>query len=79
MIAAPLGRGRGLTSRYRRRERELVLKLGDTPASDLGVRRMRGRLRGQSFRGRGVRAPFHKPGDQLDGFLAKVASYAMEI
>jgi hypothetical protein len=35
------------------------------------VRRMRGRLRGQSIRGRGVRAPFHKPGDQLDGFLAK--------
>jgi hypothetical protein len=43
------------------------------------VRRMRRRLRGQSFRGRGVRAPFHKPGDQLDGFLAKVASYSMEI
>jgi len=42
-------------------------------------RRMRRRLRGQSFRGRGVRAPFHKQGYQLDGFLAKVASYAMEI
>jgi hypothetical protein len=45
----------------------------------MGVRRMRRRLRGQSFRGRGFRAPFQKPGDQLDGFLAKVASYAMEI
>ncbi len=43
------------------------------------VRRMRRRLRGQSFRGRGVQAPFHKPGDQLVGFLAKVASYGMEI
>lgn len=39
VIAAPLGRGRGLTSRYRRRERELVLQLGDPPASDLGVMR----------------------------------------
>jgi hypothetical protein len=46
---------------------------------NVSVRRMRRRLRGQSLRGRGVRAPFHKQGDQLDGFSAKVASYAMEI
>ncbi len=62
-------------SRHLKYSSSLITPCGQVMAS---VRRMRGRLRGQSFPGRGVRTPFHKPVEQLDGFLAKVESYAKE-